>query len=345
MINTPRMKALNAFVAQHSQLQNTELFLLAGDASFRKYYRVTGQLECGGQATQVLVDAPPPESLEPFVSVALAYAQQQAPVPEVLATDAEQGIMLLEDLGDTLLLQTDQRPYDRYVQAIELLPKVMATTTTRLGPLPPYDRALLERENALFTDWLLARHLGIELSKAEQTMWQNFNDALVSNALMQPQAGVHRDYHSRNIMVRADQELVLIDFQDAVMGPVTYDLVSLLRDCYVRWPDDFVESLLAYAHELLRDTGYIPAMTTLPEFTQWFDWMGLQRHTKASGIFARLYHRDGKQGYLNDIPLTLQYIIDISARYESLRPYSQWLEERIQPALLQTHVEAPQCAP
>lgn len=332
MTNQPRLTTLKHFISTEAKLPACELSLLAGDASFRKYYRLVNSEQALHKA-MVLVDAPPPESIEPFWSVALAYQQQDVPVPEIFAADESIGAMVLEDLGDQLLLQTPQSAYDRYIQAIELLPRVMRTTHTRQGKLPPYDRALLQRENALFTDWLLAQHLELELSAAEQQLCADFNQALINNALQQPQVGVHRDYHSRNIMVRADNSLVLIDFQDAVVGPVTYDLVSLLRDCYVRWPEDFVDGLLAYSYELFKDEGLISAATNLTVFTQWFDLMGLQRHTKAAGIFARLHYRDGKSAYLNDIPLTLQYIIDVSARYEPLRAYSRWLEERVQPAL------------
>lgn len=330
-MNKPeRELQLLAWLRAQSTLAEPEIRILAGDASFRRYYRVTSATNGG---SEVLVDAPPPESLEPFHSVALAYAEAGLSVPQVKAVDAQLGAMLLEDLGDTLLLQTECAAYDRYIQAIDLLPQVMAVQRTRLGVIPKYDRVLLEKENSLFTEWLLTTHLGIELSAAERALWENFTRVINNNALQQPQVGVHRDYHSRNIMVKADDSLALIDFQDAVQGAITYDLVSLLRDCYVCWPDDFVEGLLAYAHELFNEKGLISDHVSLTDFRRWFDLMGLQRHTKASGIFARLYHRDGKAGYLNDIPQTVRYIAQVAVYYDELREYGRWIEQRILPML------------
>ncbi len=330
MSKPQRELELQAWLCAQSMLVEPEIESLAGDASFRRYYRVRS-LTSG--ATEVLVDAPPPESLEPFHSVALAYASVGLSVPAVIAAEEKLGVMLLEDLGDTLLLQTDRAAYDRYIQAIDLLPQVMSVERTRLGAIPDYDSALLERENNLFIDWLLEQHLGIELTPDERVMWANFSKVINENALQQPQVGVHRDYHSRNIMVRSDDSLALIDFQDAVRGPITYDLVSLLRDCYVQWPDDFIEGLLGYAYDLFMEKKLIPESISFTLFRRWFDLMGLQRHTKASGIFARLYHRDGKPGYLNDIPQTVRYIAQVAVYYDELREYGRWIEQRVLPAL------------
>ncbi|MCC5854496.1 MAG: phosphotransferase [Idiomarina sp.] len=343
MNSTNRLELLQAWTAQHSALPQPTLQLLAGDASFRRYYRVTST----AQQSQVLVDAPPPESLEPFHSVALAYLQAGVLVPQVHASDTQLGAMLLDDLGDCLLLQTEAPAYDRYRQAIEALPNIMRVTETRLGALPPYDLELLKRENALFFEWLIGRHLGLELTAAEEKLWQGFTDLLNERSLQQPRVGVHRDYHSRNLMITADNQLAVIDFQDAVVGPITYDLVSLLRDCYVKWPADFVDGLVAYAHDMLREEALLDQSVSLAEFQEWFDWTGLQRHTKASGIFARLFHRDGKSGYLADIPQTVGYLTDIAGRYEILNPYYDWLEERIVPALNAKNAAAvePACEP
>lgn len=330
MSKPERELKLEAWIEAQSALKEPKLETLAGDASFRRYYRVTS---AATEQTEVLVDAPPPESLEPFHSVALAYESVGLAVPEVIAADEALGVMLLEDLGDTLLLQTDQPAYDRYIQAIDLLPLVMRVQQTRLGVLPNYDTALLERENNLFPDWLLTKHLGLELSSDEKALWLNFTKVINSNALQQPQVGVHRDYHSRNIMVRSNGSLALIDFQDAVRGPITYDLVSLLRDCYVSWPEDFVEGLIGYAYDLFLEHELMANSVSLADFRRWFDLMGLQRHTKASGIFARLYHRDGKPGYLNDIPQTVRYIAQVAVYYDELREYGRWIEKRILPAL------------
>ncbi|RUO40067.1 serine/threonine protein kinase [Aliidiomarina taiwanensis] len=310
-----------------STLPEPQVKMLAGDASFRRYYRVTGS----HQQTEILVDAPPPEALEPFHSVALAYAKAGLQVPQVKATNIQQGFMLLEDLGDTLLLETKVSARHRYQQAIDLLPKVMSVQATRLGPLPAYDKALLEQENGLFMDWLLKKHLGLTLSDHELSLWQHFASVMTKNALEQPQVGVHRDYHSRNIMVNSAQELALIDFQDAVVGAITYDAVSLLRDCYVAWPTDFVDELMGYAYQVFQKHGYLAATVDLSRFRRWFDLMGLQRHTKASGIFARLYHRDGKPRYLGDIPQTLRYIVQVAKQYDELAAYGHWVEQKVLP--------------
>lgn len=314
-----------------SVLPEPHIDMLAGDASFRRYYRVTGS----NHHTEILVDAPPPETLEPFHSVALAYQEAGMHVPQVKATDTPLGFMLLEDLGDTLLLDTEEQPLRRYQQAIHLLPKIMAVQETRLGPLPVYNKALLEKENALFMDWLLEKHLGLRLSEHEQNLWAHFSRTMTQNALEQPQVGVHRDYHSRNIMVNEQQELALIDFQDAVIGPITYDLVSLLRDCYVAWPATLVDELMIYAFHLFQARGYLSATIDIKDFRRWFDLMGLQRHTKASGIFARLYHRDGKDRYLGDIPQTLRYIVQVTKHYPELSEYGCWIEQKVLPLIEQ----------
>ncbi|MCL4409874.1 MAG: phosphotransferase [Gammaproteobacteria bacterium] len=340
-----RLRLLQPWLqSQVSELAPKSSFVvesLAGDASFRRYFRVV--LHSPSQSQQpdslVLVDAPPPESLEPFVSLAIAYQEQGVRTPKILATDAELGVILLEDFGNRLFADnlSMATALPRYQTAIELLPQIMAVKQHRQGAIPDYDRALLQRENSLFTDWLLQEHLGLELSAAEQALWQQVNELLIENALAQPQLGVHRDYHSRNLMLLAEplqggRDLGVIDFQDAVRGPITYDLVSLLRDCYVVWPRDWVLARVEEAYALLQSEGLIDGVSR-QQFLRWFDLMGLQRHTKASGIFARLYHRDGKAGYLADVPRTVQYLVDVSADYPELADYHDWLKTRIQPAI------------
>jgi aminoglycoside/choline kinase family phosphotransferase len=191
---------------------------------------------------------------------------------------------------------------------------------------------MLRREMALFTDWLLAKHLEVELNAAEQAIIDNAFSLLVENAQSQPQGGVHRDYHSRNLMV-CENGLGIIDFQDAVIGPITYDAVSLLRDCYVRWPDELVYELLARWQGELVASELLDEAVDEQTFRQWFDLMGVQRHLKASGIFARLYHRDGKAGYLPDVPRTVKYIVDIAARYPQLADFSALVEAKVLNAL------------
>ncbi|RUO20394.1 serine/threonine protein kinase [Aliidiomarina iranensis] len=343
-------KQLSLHLKQDLAAAQLNINILAGDASFRRYFRITfaSPVQLNAQSF-VLVDAPPPESLEPFVSIALAYQDAHVRVPNVLSQDADIGVMLLEDFGDELFYQRvtkSEYPQVYYQQALQQLPALMRITEHRSGVLPEYDQALLQRENALFSDWLVGTHLGLTLSLDEQKIWQQFSNRLIANALQQPQVGVHRDYHSRNLMflgnghqVRLNQSqalqhaLGIIDFQDAVRGPITYDLVSLLRDCYIVWPDTMVQELSTFGYELLQQEGLLAASVSVEEWQQWFDLMGLQRHTKASGIFARLYHRDGKAGYLHDIPATVEYLLKVAQKYPEFRDYCDWLQERIIPAL------------
>lgn len=334
MTSLNRQEHLIDWVKRSDKIEIEETKLLAGDASFRKYYRVTGKLQgkLHGDSL-VLVDAPPPESLEPFVSVAKAYAEAGVRVPEILSADHELGSMLLEDIGDQLLLGGADDVAERYRKAIDMLPQIMSVRETRLGALPLYDRALLQRENDLFINWLVGDYLGISLDKEETQLWETFNRKLIENALKQNQVGVHRDFHSRNLMVNSNQELVAIDFQDAVLGPVTYDLVSLLRDCYVDWSHDFVDELVGYGFDTLKRKGILDASKAANAFGQEFDWMGLQRHTKASGIFARLFLRDGKASFLQDIPHTVNYMVDITERYSDCHEFHDWLKSKIVPAL------------
>lgn len=303
---------------------------VSGDASFRRYFRGSD-----GRQSVIAVDAPPEqEPLDIFVAVAEAYRAEGVPVPEIIAEHRGKGFMLLSDLGSTLLLSKLQQENARavYRQAIDLLPGIMVVTKTAAGALPDYDEALLQRELALFKDWLLERHLGLELSPAEDQLWADFCALMVANAQEQPQVGVHRDFHSRNLMVLDDGSLATIDFQDAVCGPVTYDLVSLLRDCYVAWPTELVQELAEYARTLLQEHNQLARTISASQWQRWFDLMGMQRHTKAAGIFARLCHRDGKDGYLNDVPRTLNYLTEVAANYPELADYQAWLNDKVLPA-------------
>ena len=307
----------------------SQLEVVSGDASFRRYFRASD-----GQRSLIAVDCPPDkEDMRPFLLVADAYQAANIPVPTVLNVDLKQGYMLQTDFGHTVLLsklqQRNARQY--YQQALAILPRVMQVTETAEGALPKFDRALLERELALFKDWLLMQHIDIDWNDQDDEIWQQFCEQMVSNAFAQPQVGVHRDYHSRNLMV-TPQGLGVIDFQDAVIGPMTYDAVSLLRDCYIEWPDDLVSELAEQLRVDLQATGQLASDVTPQQWQHWFDWMGLQRHTKAAGIFARLAHRDDKAGYLKDVPRTLGYLQKVSAKYAQLNEYHHWLTQRIIPA-------------
>jgi aminoglycoside/choline kinase family phosphotransferase len=313
-------------LASSSEVPQGSLEVVSGDASFRRYFRQSTE-----NTTYIAVDAPPEkENSEPFVTIANAWFKQGINVPQVIKADLEQGFMLLSDMGDQLFLPllNDASAQGLYHQALDSLIGIQQTQLE----LPPYDAPLLDREMALFTDWYLGEHLGFELSPQEQGILQHTFEVLRESALGQIQVPVHRDYHSRNIMVLEDDSLGIIDFQDAVHGPITYDVVSLLRDCYVAWPIEQVEQWAQDYFAKARDVGLIGAISD-EQLMLWFDWMGIQRHLKAVGIFARLNHRDGKTAYMNDIPRTLNYIVEVSAKYSTLEDFHNWLVRRLLPEL------------
>lgn len=295
----------------------------SSDASFRRYFR----LQLDGRSL-IAMDAPPPqEDVRPFVGIARSLHEVGVHVPEILAHDPAQGFVLMSDLGIQLYLpnlndQTAERLYGDALRALLVL--------QARGPgsysLPPYDEALLRREIGLFDEWYLGRHLGMQLGETRRDALQGVYTKLVRNALEQPQVCVHRDYHSRNLLLMAHHNPGVLDFQDAVMGPVTYDPVSLLRDCYIAWPRQRVEAWALGYRELAQQAGILGEVEP-QRFLRWFDWMGVQRHLKATGIFARLNHRDGKPGYLADIPRTLGYVREVSERYTELAPLRQLLSE------------------
>jgi aminoglycoside/choline kinase family phosphotransferase len=264
-----------------------------------------------------------------YVTIARHFHALGLNVPEVLEQDHERGFLLITDLGvqlyqESLNEQTVDRLYGDALGALIVLQAGTSTTTDKF--LPDYDEALLLREMEIFREWYLGRHLGLRLSAGQNRVLDEVFAQLARSALAQPRVWVHRDYHSRNLMVTRLNNPGILDFQDAVLGPVTYDLVSLLRDCYISWPREQVEDWVKGYHELALQSG-IPAGEDDAGFLRWFDLMGVQRHLKASGIFARLNHRDGKPGYLADIPRTLGYVHEVSARYPELQPLQALLRE------------------
>lgn len=301
----------------------------AGDASFRRYFRLT--LPDG--ATRIAMDAPPShEDCGPYLHVAAELAAIGLHVPEVHVAAPDQGFLLLEDLGHTLYLDAlADGSVDRlYGDALAALATLQACGP-RTG-LPPYDHALLWREMELFREWLAGQLLAVPLDAADQQALDQVFETLAASALEQPQVCVHRDYHSRNLMVVAPPSPGILDFQDAVVGPLTYDLVSLLKDCYVRWPQDRVDDWALGYFELATQSGILDG--SLEErFLRWFDLMGAQRHLKAAGIFARLWLRDGKPGYLHDIPRTLGYVVEAAARRPELAALGALLADRVLPAM------------
>ena len=319
-----RYEALRIWVGRVLAAQNGDFRPASADASFRRYFRVSA----GGESF-IAMDAPPDqEDSRPYVAIAQRLHALGLNVPRILEQDLGQGFLLLSDLGDRLYLPqlseaTVERLYGDALGALVVL-QTGTFTADATGFLPDYSEALLLREMELFRDWYLGRHLGLSLNRAQSRVLEQAFEILVHSARAQPQVWVHRDYHSRNLLVTGYNNPGIVDFQDAVLGPVTYDLVSLLRDCYIAWPRARVEDWAKGYHTLALESG-IPVGEDEAQFLAWFDLMGVQRHLKATGIFARLYHRDGKPGYLPDIPRTLGYVLDVAARRAELEPLAALL--------------------
>lgn len=302
--------------------QQLQIAPASADASFRRYFRV--ELEDG--STRIVMDAPPQhEDCEPFIKVSRLFEEAGVNVPRVLDEDLEQGFLLLTDLGNTTYLSAlagqDANPL--YRDAGSALVKIQLAS--RPDALPPYDEALLSREMQLFPDWYATRHLGFPLGDSHQQVLAETFALLNRNILGQPQVYVHRDYHSRNLMLCDDQNPGILDFQDAVYGAITYDLVSLLKDAYVEWDEEQILDWAIRYWEQARKAR-LPVSDDFSEFYRDFEWMGVQRHIKVLGIFARLYHRDGKDGYLKDMPLVSKYLRKACERYSQLHPMLKLLD-------------------
>lgn len=308
-----------------------QLTLISGDASFRRYHRGGGL---------IWVDAnPKTEKNHEFVRNASALHAGGLLAPEVRAVDYEQGLLAVTDLGDTQLIGclNADNVQAWYGKAIALLPRLGAVELD----LEPFDSAFMARENSIFPEWLLGHHLQLTLSDEEQQLLAETFACLTENNLAQPQGVMHRDFHSRNLMVCGgeapdESELAVIDFQDMVIGPLSYDLVSLLKDCYVRWPDAVIEQGMRLGFDTLQQANLLGGLD-YAAFRRAADLTGMQRHLKAAGIFTRLYHRDGKSGYLKDIPRTLGYVVDVcrshGAAYPVLARFGQWLAQVVLPGL------------
>jgi aminoglycoside/choline kinase family phosphotransferase len=324
-----RIEALKTWLSSLSMVGDFSFEPASGDASFRRYFRITS-----GERSYIAMDAPPEkEALLPFIQVARSLEKIGLNVPHIFAEEQDQGFLLLEDLGTTLYLdRLDADSVERlYGDALGALITIQAC-----GPregLPLYSRKLLMQEMELFREWLLGRELSLSLTRHEQSMLDETFSALADNALRQPQVCVHRDFHSRNLMVTPRHNPGILDFQDAVIGPVTYDLVSLLRDCYISWSREQVEAWVAGYFELALQSGVLRNEHEA-DFLGWFDLMGVQRHLKASGIFARLNQRDAKPGYLEEIPRTLGYILCLAGSYSLLEGLEALLQSKVLPALL-----------
>lgn len=293
----------------------------SADASFRRYFRIAAN-----GCSHILMDAPPQhEDCGPFLHVAQLFLAAGVHVPKVLAQNLEQGFLLLSDLGHTTYLDAinDSNADSLYMDAIEALIKIQLAS--RPGILPAYDDALLRRELQLFPEWYAGKHVQTELSHSQLDVLERTFSLIVLNNLAQPQVYVHRDYHSRNLM-QSDPNPGVLDFQDAVYGPITYDLASLLKDAYIRWDEERVLDWCIRYWERARKAG-LPVHSDFHDFYRDFEWMGVQRHIKVLGIFARLCHRDGKEGYLKDMPLVMTYLRKACERYSGLGPLLRLLDE------------------
>ena len=298
-------------------LYPNEIFTIApasADASFRCYFRATFP-----DKTLIVMDAPPQhEDCKPFLHVAKLFENAGVHVPHVYAQNLEQGFLLLSDLGNSTYLQAlkKETAHPLYSAATDALVKIQLAS--RENELPLYDEALLRRELNLFPEWYIAKHLGVTLSKKQSEALERTFQRILANNLAQPKVYVHRDYHSRNLMLSEPNPGVL-DFQDAVFGPVTYDLASLFKDAYIKWDEEEVMDWVIRYWEKARKAG-LPVREDFGEFYRDYELMGVQRHIKVLGIFARLYHRDGKEGYLKDMPLVMGYLRSACERYIDLKP-------------------------
>ena len=341
MTNDPRLKQLSNWI--HQDLPNATIEVASADASFRRYFRVTNN-----DKTTIAMDAPPEqEDCAPFVEVTQRLRNANVHAPEIIKQDLKQGFLLLEDFGSTAYLDVlNKHTADQlYGDALNALLQIQAASTEGL---PEYDDAFLQQELQLMPDWFLKTHLGITPTSEQLKIIKRTLAAITASVLQQPQVFVHRDYHSRNLMFLGEKPLAteiqnkekqggcastpisrttlktapnnpgIIDYQDAVLGPITYDLVSLLRDCYIRWPNEDIEKWVLDYKQQAEDKGLIDKVSD-STFIQWFDYMGLQRHIKVLGIFARLNHRDGKTNYLDDLPLTLHYVMEVANKYPLTR--------------------------
>lgn len=305
-------------------LHQFTLTVASADASFRRYFRVHRP----GQASWIVMDAPPDkEDCRPFIDCAARLQSAGVHVPYIVAQDVEQGFLLLEDLGDRLYLSelTSANADQLYGAACQVLLQMQSVGLTT--GLMPYDAALLRQELQLFEDWFVHAYLKLSLTQVEQALLRTCFALLIEQAVQQPQVLVHRDFHARNLLVCETGSPGVIDFQDAMLGPVTYDLVSLWRDSYIAWPSDRVDAWLADYTEQAIARGILTAAQGA-QIPRWFDWMGVQRQLKIAGIFARLHLRDGKSDYLADIPQTLAYIVLAAGRQPGLRPLAKFIQQR-----------------
>ncbi len=326
-----RLEQLSDWLEQGLGIIGGHIAPASSDASFRRYFRVT----LPGKS-YIVMDAPPAqEDCGPFIKISAALAGYGLNVPVVLAQDLTQGFLLLTDLGHQQYLSAlNEASADQlYGDAITALVQLQAHGELSEGDLPHYDHALLVREMRLFQEWFLEQHLQITLSETQQGELDETLEWLAQQSLQQPYVWVHRDYHSRNLMLTSEHNPGVLDFQDAVIGPVSYDLVSLLKDCYIAWPRERIEAWLAQYRQQALVAG-VNVGESDEQLLHWFDVMGVQRHLKVLGIFARLNIRDGKPGYLQDIPRIMAYLLEVVVKTPQLQSLQRLLADEVEPRLM-----------
>jgi aminoglycoside/choline kinase family phosphotransferase len=320
-----RTQHLSDWIASVLRTQAFGMAPASADASFRRYFRITPHARAFGETTLIAMDAPPPqEDCRPFVHVAGLLRDAGLNAPRILAQDLERGFLLLTDLGNTTYLSalTEHNARALFDDATDAL--VRWQRATRADALPPYDEPLLRRELELFPEWYIGRHLGATLAAEERSALTKVFDILIADHLAQPQVFVHRDYMPRNLML-ADANPGILDFQDAVIGPLSYDVVSLFKDAFISWPEEAVLDWTIRYWQKARQAG-LPVDGDFHAFFRAFEWMGLQRHLKVLGIFARIAKRDGKAGYVEDTPRFIAYVRPVAQRYRELAPLARLLD-------------------
>jgi aminoglycoside/choline kinase family phosphotransferase len=344
--NDPRVSLIRSWLTRDLSWRVGSIAVASADASFRRYFRISrGDVDPAAWAPKadhlIVMDAPPgKEDIAPYLKVSSLLEQAGAHVPHVYASDLRRGFIVMEDLGNTQYLSVLKtgRGVDRlYGEALATLANIQVRGIRAAQQLEPYSRAPLERELNLFPEWFLHKHLGLELTPEERALITVTFEFLINEAMLQPQVFVHRDFHSRNLMVLPPATGGIggpgvIDFQDALRGPIGYDLVSLFKDCYISWSRERVERWVKGYRRVLGNLGANVGDSEY-QFLRWFDVIGVQRHIKVLGIFCRLWYRDGKPGYLADLPLTFEYVRDACTRYPELVEFGRWLEWRIAPLL------------
>lgn len=331
MERDPALEILLAWLNTLPQTADGEVQPATDDASFRRYYRVSA----GNKSFIAMEASRDAQSLDRFIRVAGYLQTIGVHVPEILAQNLKQGFLLLSDLGSTQYLNplrvNPNNALPLYNDALRALRRIQEGGIAFQSLLPPYDEKLLRGELSIFREWLCTEHLGLTFSDEDEANWNTLCDLLVNSAQAQPRVFVHRDFHSRNLMRTKSNNPGILDFQDAVEGPLTYDLVSLLKDCYIKWPTQLVQEWMKQVYARL--LPLVKNDLNEKQFVLFFDLMGVQRHLKAAGIFARLKHRDNKPGYLNDIPRTLGYIVDLKGEYNELDWLISFIQTKCYPVL------------